>query len=327
MSGFVYILSNPSMPNLLKIGKSDRDPTAFRADELYTTGVPQPFKVEYFAYVEDHHSLETKIHRRFANKRPNASREFFTVGVEETVVCIRENAQVLAEKLFFRTEADIREELRKKEELKRLAIEKQRAEEQLKERLRLQEEKRKLEEERKQREAYEAAERFKREKEAEHKRKIAWDESMEWAWIKIKTERRNYKKTLARTNVFISYSIIVLLFILLCVIYKIHIMIILPSAICLQFLVYPLLCDFFEAKHENMSTIIYSEKIVYEIAKRHFHQYDWKEYLENLRQSAIPKREINTIDFDASTPPLVIIWAFLAIPLYFVCDFLLTILR
>lgn len=289
MSGFVYILSNPSMPNLLKIGKSDRDPTAFRADELYTTGVPQPFKVEYFAYVEDHHSLESKIHRRFASQRPNANREFFTVGVEETVVCIRENGQVLAEKLFFRTEADIREELRKKEELKRMAIEKQRAEEQLKERQRLQEEKRRLEEEQQRKEAYEAAERVKREKEAERQRELAWDESVQWAWMKIKIEREKYKERLAKPKVWTAYSALAFVALINCLIYKVDLMLILVFAVIFQFIVYPLLCGFFEGLFKTNSEAIYNEKLVYEVAKRHFHKYDLKEFFENIRRTEANK--------------------------------------
>ena len=44
MAGFVYVMSNPSLSEgLLKIGKSDKDPTKYRVDELQTTGVPEPF--------------------------------------------------------------------------------------------------------------------------------------------------------------------------------------------------------------------------------------------------------------------------------------------
>ena len=46
MAGFVYIMSNPAFPQLLKIGKSGKDPTGDRVKELNQTGVPEPFKVE-----------------------------------------------------------------------------------------------------------------------------------------------------------------------------------------------------------------------------------------------------------------------------------------
>jgi hypothetical protein len=119
MSGFVYVLSNVSMPKILKIGKSDRDPTEFRVNELYTTGVPQPFKVEYFAYVEDHHRLEKVLHSRFDSQRINSGREFFQISVEEVVVVLRQSAKVLADRLFYKSEKEIQEEKNKLEQLKK----------------------------------------------------------------------------------------------------------------------------------------------------------------------------------------------------------------
>ena len=44
MSGFLYVMINPSFPDKIKIGKSKSDPSSFRKDELYTTGVPDPSK-------------------------------------------------------------------------------------------------------------------------------------------------------------------------------------------------------------------------------------------------------------------------------------------
>jgi hypothetical protein len=115
MAGFVYVLSNTSMPKLLKIGKTERDPTEFRVNELYTTGVPTPFKVEYFAYVNDHHRLERILHSRFESQRINLGREFFQITVEEAVIVLRQSTQVLKEKLFYKTEKEINEELKRKE--------------------------------------------------------------------------------------------------------------------------------------------------------------------------------------------------------------------
>jgi hypothetical protein len=107
MPGFVYVLSNPSMPNLLKIGKTDRDPTEYRVTELYTTGVPERFKLEYFVYVENHHQLERNIHRKFRKQRPNKDREFFLLSVERVVIELREYDGILYEKLYYVSESDI----------------------------------------------------------------------------------------------------------------------------------------------------------------------------------------------------------------------------
>jgi ribosomal protein S27E len=93
MAGFVYIMSNPSLADgLIKIGKSDRDPEEFRKSELNSTGVPEPFKVEYSAYVQNHHELELEIHQHFAVQRPNKSREFFTCTIMEAISAIQDMA-------------------------------------------------------------------------------------------------------------------------------------------------------------------------------------------------------------------------------------------
>ena len=104
MAGFVYIMSNESFKNgLLKIGMSASDPTEFRQDQLYTTGVPTPFKVEYFAFVDEHEEIERIIHYRLCEKRPNSGREFFSCGVSEAILMIRESAQIHYEKVFYKS--------------------------------------------------------------------------------------------------------------------------------------------------------------------------------------------------------------------------------
>jgi hypothetical protein len=99
MPGFVYVMSNPSfVPGRVKIGKSDRDPEKYRRDELHTTGVPEPFHVEYYAFVEDHDGLEQALHRIFSAQRVYSAREFFDVPTHLVVLEIRKNAEVFYEK-------------------------------------------------------------------------------------------------------------------------------------------------------------------------------------------------------------------------------------
>ena len=44
---YVYCLSNTSFsPDILKIGWTRHNP-AYRANQLYTTGLPTPFKIEF----------------------------------------------------------------------------------------------------------------------------------------------------------------------------------------------------------------------------------------------------------------------------------------
>ena len=53
MPAIVYVLSNPAMPGLVKIGRTSRDRLQSRMDELHGTGVPLPFCCECAVEVED----------------------------------------------------------------------------------------------------------------------------------------------------------------------------------------------------------------------------------------------------------------------------------
>ncbi len=79
--GYVYILSNVSMPGIVKIGKTTR-PVGVRANELYQTGVPTPFKVEYQVYSPDCGELEYVMHNKLNEFRLNPAREFFLYSAE-----------------------------------------------------------------------------------------------------------------------------------------------------------------------------------------------------------------------------------------------------
>ncbi len=83
INGFVYVLSNPSMPGLLKIGctteRAVEERAAKRSNE---TGTPEPFVVEaYFASpnpVRDEHAVHESLKQyRRSNK------EFFEVDLDQ----------------------------------------------------------------------------------------------------------------------------------------------------------------------------------------------------------------------------------------------------
>lgn len=62
MKGYIYILTNRSMPNLVKIGKTHRSPDE-RTDELSrATGIATPFDVVYYECFEDCDKTEKLIH-------------------------------------------------------------------------------------------------------------------------------------------------------------------------------------------------------------------------------------------------------------------------
>jgi hypothetical protein len=93
MAGFVYIMSNPSFADgRIKIGMSKGDPDEDRKSELNTTGVPEDFRVEYSAYVQNHHELEKTVHKHFHSQRPNKNREFFTCSIMDAITAIQDFA-------------------------------------------------------------------------------------------------------------------------------------------------------------------------------------------------------------------------------------------
>lgn len=84
-SEIVYVLSNPAMPGLVKIGRTASVSGLERCRQLYTTGVPQPFKLEYACKVDDSRAVEAAIHRIIATHRVNNRREFFSIPPEPVI--------------------------------------------------------------------------------------------------------------------------------------------------------------------------------------------------------------------------------------------------
>jgi len=67
--------------NLVKIGWTTNEPTK-RAQQLYTTGVPTPFTIEFIIETQNGRNLETRIHTYLSRYRENNSREFFKIDLE-----------------------------------------------------------------------------------------------------------------------------------------------------------------------------------------------------------------------------------------------------
>lgn len=87
--GIVYVLTNPAMPGLVKIGKTARESIETRLLELYSTGVPLPFECAYAARVRDEHTVEKAFHQAFGPYRVNAKREFFEIDPEQAIALLR----------------------------------------------------------------------------------------------------------------------------------------------------------------------------------------------------------------------------------------------
>src|SRR5689334_377482 len=83
-AGYVYLLTNPSMPGMVKIGCTLRDSRA-RARKLYTTGVPTPFEVAFEIFSEEREDLECRMHAELMAFRVNGEREFFRYPLKDAI--------------------------------------------------------------------------------------------------------------------------------------------------------------------------------------------------------------------------------------------------
>lgn len=76
--GFLYIARNDAMPGLLKIGRTERIPDT-RMSELFSTGVPEPFEIIYYALTSNAKADEVKVHQVLSRFRHRENREFFAI--------------------------------------------------------------------------------------------------------------------------------------------------------------------------------------------------------------------------------------------------------
>jgi len=89
MKGFVYIISNKSFPELVKIGYSTKDPK-FRAKKFNNTGVPHRYTVDYAIQIEEPFLVEQKTHKILSAKKEN--KEWFRCSKREAIAAIEKAA-------------------------------------------------------------------------------------------------------------------------------------------------------------------------------------------------------------------------------------------
>ena len=83
LEGIVYILSNPSLPGLVKIGQTVN--LQQRLSQLFNTSVPTPFKCIYAKKVQNYKEVEKKLHKGLNKDRINQNREFFRIPEEDVI--------------------------------------------------------------------------------------------------------------------------------------------------------------------------------------------------------------------------------------------------
>jgi hypothetical protein len=82
---YVYIMSNPSFDDdVFKIGWTREHPI-IRANDLYTSGLPTPFVVEYVIITTEGVKLEKQLHTHLKQYRMENNREFFKISKDNLI--------------------------------------------------------------------------------------------------------------------------------------------------------------------------------------------------------------------------------------------------
>ncbi len=87
--GIVYVLTNPAIPDLVKIGMTNKENVEARMKELFNTSVPVPFQCEYACKVIDCAVVEKALHIAFHPYRIHAQREFFEINPEQAIAILK----------------------------------------------------------------------------------------------------------------------------------------------------------------------------------------------------------------------------------------------
>ena len=83
----VYILTNESMPDTIKIGITDN--LERRIKDLDNTSTPLPFECFYAVEVEDASVIEKQLHQGLDDKRIRQNREFFNATPEQAKALLK----------------------------------------------------------------------------------------------------------------------------------------------------------------------------------------------------------------------------------------------
>ena len=89
--GMLYVLSNPALAGLVKIGFTKQGEVRKRVLELSnSSSIPLPFNLEHDVLVENPQQYERLIHARLTDVRINPQREFFAISPEEAIDTIND---------------------------------------------------------------------------------------------------------------------------------------------------------------------------------------------------------------------------------------------
>lgn len=93
-AGWLYVITSPSLPGLVKLGATRRLNPTIRIKELSSSSLPEPFHAHCFVFSDDCFELESQIHKYFDKERVNPDREFFRIEPKEAIDVLRNEFHV-----------------------------------------------------------------------------------------------------------------------------------------------------------------------------------------------------------------------------------------
>ena len=88
-AGWLYVISSPSLPNMVKIGCTRRLVPTIRVKELSSSSLPYAFRTHGFVFSDNCFELETQMHHYFDDKRVAPDREFFYILPQEAISVLK----------------------------------------------------------------------------------------------------------------------------------------------------------------------------------------------------------------------------------------------
>lgn len=88
-AGWLYVISSPSLPGMVKIGCTKRLNPTIRVRELSSSSLPYSFKTHCFVFNDDCFALETQMHHYFDAQRVAPDREFFYITPQQAIDALK----------------------------------------------------------------------------------------------------------------------------------------------------------------------------------------------------------------------------------------------
>lgn len=93
-SGWIYVISSPSLPNMIKIGCTRQAVPMQRIYALSSSSLPFPFRAHCFVFSDDCFELESAMHKYFDAQRVNKDREFFAITPQQAIDALKDYFKV-----------------------------------------------------------------------------------------------------------------------------------------------------------------------------------------------------------------------------------------